>query len=147
MCSRIGASFCSIFGFFPLKLSFFQRFLLNFCPKSPIIHNRKAETSTFRIQVSPSLSDPESGFSLYPQVAYSHLQPFETLFLQSRNPVSTNNLAPLAVVIMSVVLRQKLIFEPAKINIISHSTKHLRNFSSVWSLASFMKLGNLGIIF
>ena len=29
---------------------------------------------------------------------------------------------------MSVVLRQKLIFEPAKINIISHTTKQLRFF-------------------
>ena len=133
--------------FFALELALFRALTLNFYRISTIFHNRKAETSTFRIQVSPSLSDPESGFSLYPQVAYSHLQPFETLFLQSRNPVSTNNLAPLAVVIMSVVLRQKLIFEPAKINIISHSTKHLRNFSSVWRLASFMKLGNLGIIF
>ncbi|MBR0340245.1 MAG: hypothetical protein IIX40_08615, partial [Alistipes sp.] len=52
----------------------------------------------------------------------------ETLFLQSRNPVSTNNLAHLAVVKMSIVFRQKLIIEPAKINIISHTTKQLRNF-------------------
>ena len=114
--------------FFALELALFRALTLNFYRISTIFHNRKAETSTFRIQVSPSLSDPKSGFSLYPQVAYSHPQPFETLFLQSRNPVSTNNLAPLAVVKMSIVFRQKLIIEPAKINIISHTTKQLRIF-------------------
>lgn len=114
--------------FFCSKERLFSLSAPNFRPNSTTFHNRKAETSTFRIQVSPSLSDPESGFSLYPQVAHSHLQPFETLFLQSRNPISTNYLALLAVVKMSVVLRQKLIFEPAKINIISHTTKQLRIF-------------------
>ena len=55
--------------------------LLKIFLATPIFHNRKAETSTFRIQVSPSLSDPENGFSFYPQAPYKHLQPL-------RNPSS-----------------------------------------------------------
>ena len=51
--------------------------------------------------------------------------PYKTLLLQSRNPISTNLLALLAVVTMSFALRQKLYLERAKIHIISHTTKQL----------------------
>ena len=68
--------------------------------------------------------------------------PCETLLLQSRNPISTNYLAHLAVSKMSIVLRQKLFFEPAKIHIISHTTKQLR----IFSVESWERLGTIGVI-
>ena len=70
--------------FFALELALFRALTLNFYRISTTFHNLKAETSTFRIQVSPSLSDPESGFSLYLQVAYSHSLP-------ARNPPSAKS--------------------------------------------------------
>ena len=87
---------------------------MNFSRNSTKFHNRKAETSTFRIKVSPSLSDPENGFSLYPQVLISTCNPCETLLLRSRNPVSTNTLAHSVVVKMLKCLATKTHFRACK---------------------------------
>ena len=76
--------------------------MLYFYLRTPRFHNLKADIQTFRIQVSPSLSDPESGFPIHSQAPFGTYSHIRTLLLQSRNPISTNYLALSAVVKISL---------------------------------------------
>ena len=73
-------------------------------------HNLKADIRTFRIPTPP----------LFLSASASQLH--------TRNSNSTNNLALSAAVYIMSVLRRLHSFEPAKIRIISHSTKQLQSF-------------------
>jgi hypothetical protein len=123
-----------------------------FCPK---FFSQHPSSTTERQKLRPFVSKYPPRFptlkTVFRSIRRRHIHthnPCETLLLQSRNPISTNNLAPAAVVTMSVVLRQKLIFEPAKINIISHTTKQLRNFQQsavsfwFWGLRKLSRRNN-----
>ena len=81
-----------------------------FCLNSTRFHNLKADIRTFRIPTPP----------LFLSASASQLH--------TRNPNSTNNLALSAAVYTMSVLRRLHSFEPAKIRIISHSTKQLQSF-------------------
>ena len=123
-----------------------------FCPKffsqHPSFTTERQKLRPFVSKYPPRFPTLKTVFRSIRKPHISTCNPYETLLLRSRNPISTNNLAPAAVVIMSVVLRQKLIFEPAKINIISHTTKQLRNFQQsavsfwFWGLRKLSRRNN-----
>ena len=99
---------------------------------------------TLFLPTYPQISRPKGRHSdlSYPNTSlvWKRCSPCGTI---TSNPNSTNNLAPSAGHHIMSVPRQKLFFEPANIRIISHSTKHLRFFSSEARLEKFIKLGNL----
>ena len=85
---------------------------------------------TLFLPTYPQISRPKGRHSdlSYPNTSlvWKRCSPCGTI---TSNPNSTNNLAPSAGHHIMSVPRQKLFFEPAKIRIISHSTKHLRKKS------------------
>ena len=106
-----------------LKNVFFALIFLAFRPN---LTTERQKLRPFVSKYPPRFPTLKTVFCSFYKPENRAYHPYKTLFLQSRNPISTNSLALLAVVKMSVAMRQKLIFEPAKINIISHTTKQLQ---------------------
>ncbi len=128
-----------------LKNVFFALIFLAFRPN---LTTERQKLRPFVSKYPPRFSTLKTVFRSIRKPHISTCNPYETLLLRSRNPISTNSLALLAVVKMSVAMRQKLIFEPAKINIISHTTKQLRNFQQsavsfwFWGLRKLSRRNN-----
>ena len=107
--------FCPIFSLFRLNFTTERQKLRPFVSKYP-----------------PRFPTLKTVFCSFYKPENRAYHPYKTLFLQSRNPISTNLLALLAVVTMSFALRQKLYLERAKIHIISHTTKQLQLKNSIF---------------
>ena len=121
--------FRHISEFSPLKSAIFWCHPRIFAPIQPSFTTERQKLRPFVSKYLPRFPTLKAVFRSICKWHIHTRYPHETLLLQSRNTVSTNKLAQSAVVKMSIALRQKLFFEPAKISIISHTTKQLRNFS------------------